>query len=173
MKPKKYLMILIPHEYKIKVNIVSLYKNRKIILEVLDRVENQVLSKYLTPLFFKKYKPGDLDKSLIQEISYGVIALKKIDWIITNFCSEKKLPYRSKYTENGFLSGSLFGKIPDYASHESVELAKETYPAYSSMVNAVLRNAIRQSSPSAGLTGKNLKHVSVYYSFPEWLVKMD
>ena len=159
---------------------MSLYKNRKIILEVLDRVENQ--NSYLNillPSFFKKYKPGDLDKSLIQEISYGVIRFKKrLDWIIYQFLfsKKKKLPLTiQNILRMGFYQVLYLEKIPDYAIvNESVELAKQSpYPAYSSMVNAVLRNAIRQSVTInwPDIEKEPVKYVSVYYSFPEWLVE--
>jgi 16S rRNA (cytosine967-C5)-methyltransferase len=159
---------------------VSLYKNRKIILEVLDRVENQ--NSYLNillPSFFKKYKPGDLDKSLIQEISYGVIRFRKrLDWIIYQFLfsKKKKLPLTiQNILRMGFYQVLYLEKIPDYAIvNESVELAKQSpYPAYSSMVNAVLRNAIRQSVTInwPDTEKEPVKYVSVYYSFPEWLVE--
>lgn len=159
---------------------MSLYKNRKIILEVLDRVENQ--NSYLNillPSFFKKYKPGDLDKSLIQEISYGVIRFRKrLDWIIYQFLfsKKKKLPLTiQNILRMGFYQVLYLEKIPDYAIvNESVELAKQSpYPAYSSMVNAVLRNAIRQSVTInwPDTEKEPVKYVSVYYSFPEWLVE--
>ena len=159
---------------------MSLYKNRKIILEVLDRVENQ--NSYLNillPSFFKKYKPGDLDKSLIQEISYGVIRFRKrLDWIIYQFLfsKKKKLPLTiQNILRMGFYQVLYLEKIPDYAIvNESVELAKQSpYPAYSSMVYAVLRNAIRQSVTInwPDTEKEPVKYVSVYYSFPEWLVE--
>ena len=159
---------------------MSLYKNRKIILEVLDRVENQ--NSYLNillPSFFKKYKPGDLDKSLIQEISYGVIRFKKrLDWFIYQFLfsKKKKLPLTvQNILRMGFYQVLYLEKIPDYAIvNESVELAKESpYPAYSSMVNAVLRNVIRQSVPISwpDIGEEPVKYISIYYSFPEWLVE--
>ena len=159
---------------------MSLYQNRKIILEALNRVENQ--NSYLNillPSFFNRYKPADLDKSLIQEISYGVIRFKKrLDWIIEQFLfsKKKKLPLTvQNILRMGFYQILYLEKIPDYAIvNESVELVKQSpYPAYSSMVNAILRNAIRQSFPIRwpDLEEEPLKYISVYYSFPEWLIE--
>ena len=159
---------------------MSLNESRKLILEILDRVESQ--NSYLNillPSFFNKYKLNDLDRGLIQEISYGVVRFKKrLDWMIKQFLFDKnkKLPLTvQNILRMGFYQILYLDKIPDYAIvNESVELAKKNpYPAYSSMVNAILRNLIRQSSPISwpDIEEEPVKYVSIYYSFPEWLVE--
>lgn len=66
-------------------------------------------------------------------------------------------------------------KIPDYAlAYETVELVKNSpYPDYSGMVNAIIRNVIRKPNEISWpeLEREPVKYISVFYSFPEWLVE--
>ncbi len=159
---------------------MGLNQSRKLILEILNRVENQdSFLNILLPSFFNKYDLNDLDKALMQEISYGVVRFKKrLDWIITQFLANKKKRLPStvqNILRMGFYQILYLEKIPDYAVvNESVELVKNSpYPAYSSMVNAILRNLIRRAVHISWpeIEREPVKYVSVYYSFPEWLVE--
>ena len=66
-------------------------------------------------------------------------------------------------------------RIPDYAvCNESVKLVKkEGYPGKSRLVNALLRNIIRESNNIRwpDIHQDPIKYISIFYSFPEWMVK--
>ncbi len=163
----------------IRIDSSSSYHNRKLILEILDRLEKQdSFLNILLPSFFSKYNPKKKDKALMQEICYGVTRFKKrLDWIISQFLSHKKkaIPLTIKnILRMGVYQILYLEKIPDFAIvNESVELTKHSpYPVYSGMVNAILRNIIRKNNTICwpSIEQDPVQYISVFYSFPEWLV---
>lgn len=158
---------------------MSTYQTRRLILEILNRVEqHSSFLNILLPSFFIKYKPKDLDKALMQEISYGVVRYKKrLDWIIEQFLTAKKkrLPLTiQNILRIGAFQMLYLEKIPDYAIvNESVDLAKNSpFSGYSGLVNGLLRNLIRGSIDIRWPDQEQdtIKYISVFYSFPEWLI---
>ncbi len=155
-------------------------KSRKLALEILNRVENHnSFLNILISSFFSEYQLKEQDKALIQEISYGVTRFKKrLDWIINQFLTNKKkkipLPIWN-ILRMGIYQILYLEKIPDYALvYELVELVKHSpYPAFSGMVNAILRNMLRKSDTIEwpDIESDPVKHISVFYSYPEWLVE--
>lgn len=118
------------------------------------------------------------DKGLLMELVYGVLRHRnKLDCAIGS-CSTRpssKLGLRvSNILRLGIYQLLQMDRVPDYAAiDESVELAKRfCNPGAAKLVNAVLRRACRERDglifPSAG--EDILKHISVVYSHPEWLV---
>lgn len=159
---------------------MNIYHTRKLILEILDRVEKQdAYLNILISFYFSKYKLKGNDRALIQEITYGVIRFKKsLDWIISQFLTNqnKKLPLTvQNILRMGIYQILYLEKIPNYAiTYESVELVKKSkYSGYSTLINAVLRNVIRKSSMIRwpDIKKEPIQYISVYYSFPEWLVE--
>lgn len=153
---------------------------RALILEILNRVERE--HAYLNVLlldYFKQYHLKNEDKGLIQELTYGVTRLrKKLDWIIGQFLEDKnrKIPQTvQNILRMGIYQSLYLDKIPDYAVvNESVELGKDSpYSGYSKLINALLRNVIRQRENIRWpVMEKNpVKAISVFYSYPEWLVQ--
>jgi len=162
------------------VNSVKLNRSRKLILEILERVEKQ--NSYLNillPSFYNRYKPNDPDKALMQEISYGVTRFKKrLDWIIAQYLTSriKKIPLTvQNILRMGAYQILYLEKIPAYAIvNESVELVKDSsYSTYSGMVNAILRNISRKSVLVSwpDIESEPVRYISVFYSYPEWLVE--
>lgn len=153
---------------------------RELIVEILIRVEreNAYLNILIQP-YLNRSSIKSEDKALIQEITYGVTRFrKKIDWIINQFLDnqKKKLPLTIRnILRTGVYQIIFLDKIPDYAiGYESVELAKKSrYPGQSTLVNAVLRNIIRKSNGIhwPDIHQDPVKYISVFYSFPEWLVQ--
>ena len=162
------------------VNYFNMNSSRKLIVEILDRMEKQdSYLNILLPSYFLKHRLDSLDKALLQEISYGVTRFKKkLDWIIGQFLvyKDKQIPL----TVRNILRIAVYQffyleKIPDYAIvNESVELVKNSsYQGYAGMINAVLRNIIRKSTEIIwpDRVEEPVKYISVFYSFPEWLVE--
>ena len=159
---------------------MSLDQNRKLILEILNRMERQ--NSYLNillPSYFSRYNLKSQDRAFLQEISYGVTRFKKrLDWIISQFLTQKskKIPLTvQNILRMGVYQFYYLDKIPDYAlAYETVELVKNSpYPDYSGMVNAIIRNVIRKPNEISWpeLEREPVKYISVFYSFPEWLVE--
>jgi 16S rRNA (cytosine967-C5)-methyltransferase len=153
---------------------------RELILEILNRVEKQnAYLNILIPYYFNRYDIKIEDKALIQEIAYGVTRFrKKLDWIIDQFLrnQDKKLSLTIRnILRMGVYQVIYLDRIPNYAiCNESVDLAKKSrYSSKASLVNAVLRSMIRKTIDIhwPDLYHDPVKYISVFYSFPEWLVK--
>ncbi|MFW6149634.1 MAG: 16S rRNA (cytosine(967)-C(5))-methyltransferase RsmB [Atribacterota bacterium] len=153
---------------------------RELILEILTRVEKH--SAYLNILikyYLNQYSIKSEDKALVQEITYGVTRFrKKLDWIIDQFLDSpsKKIPLViHNILRMGVYQIVYLDKVPNYAIvNEAVDLAKKSkYPKYSKLVNAILRNIIRKLDDICWPDVKRnpIKYISVFYSFPEWLIK--
>ncbi len=159
---------------------MSLTNTRKLILEILIRVEREnAYLNILIPQYFNKYTLKNEDKALIQEISYGVTRFRKrLDWLIDQFLDNrsKKLSLTIRNVlRMGVYQLFFLDRIPHYAiCNESVQLVKkEGYPGKSRLVNALLRNVIRESDKVwwPDIHRDPIKYISVFYSFPEWMVK--
>lgn len=119
-----------------------------------------------------------LDRSFITEIVYGTVKWKlKIDNIIKQF-SKIKPAKMSSHILNilriGIYQLDYMDKVPESAAvNESVKLAsKYGNPGAVKFVNGLLRNYLRNKEsviyPDRALNP--VQYLSVYYSYPEWLV---
>lgn len=153
-------------------------KPRELAVSILDKIEkgsygNLLLSQYLTPDIAQK------DRALITELVNGVVQnLLRIDYIISQF-SKIHPSKMSSYVRNA-LRISVYqifflDRVPEFAAvNESVNIVKKFNGAKAAnFTNAVLRNIIRNKDniyyPDRD---KNFEeYISVYYSFPLWLVK--
>ncbi len=117
------------------------------------------------------------DRSFVMEIVYGVLRYRDtLDWILCRFM---KNPARAgDFTLNN-LRASLyqlyFMRVPDWAVvSESVEIEKSSSRSGKpSLVNAVLRNVLRQKglfAPPLSLEDP-VSNIAVNTSHPKWLVK--
>ncbi len=117
------------------------------------------------------------DRSFVMEIVYGVLRYRDtLDWILGRFM---KNPARAgDFTLNN-LRASLyqlyFMRVPDWAVvSESVEIEKSSsHSGKPSLVNAVLRNVLRQKglfAPPLSLEDP-VSNIAVNTSHPKWLVK--
>jgi len=107
------------------------------------------------------------------EIFYGVLRwLYRIDYILNKHLHKKTIDKIHIWTRNIMRIGAferIIMGVPDYASvSEAVKLAKKYgHRGTVGLANAVLRNLSDVEYPD-----EELKRLSVYYSFPEWLVAM-
>ena len=151
------------------------------IIKSLLRVESGSYSTLLLDSELEKIK-DQRDKNLFTEIFYGVIRNKLyLDHVINQF-SNTDLEKMDKEVLMGLRIGIyqllFLDRIPARAAvYESVEAVKTTLPQKSkgavSFTNGVLRNINRKQDkikiPDKAHTP--VKHLSVKYSYPEWIVK--
>lgn len=121
---------------------------------------------------------GEADRHLATEITYGVLRWRiRLDWVIDLFSSIK-----SKKLEHGVLNALRIGAYqllfltrvpPSAAVNGSVELVKRWGGKKAGFVNAVLRNmdAGRAGISYPDIAGDPIRHASIVYSHPEWMVK--
>lgn len=163
---------------------------RRIYMEDIDRVREEALrilhkvlrnsgySNILLKNVGGRFTP--LDRAFMTELVYGTIKYRlRIDYIIGKFSKlklEKMSPYILTILEMGIYQISFMDRVPESAAvNESVKLAKKYGNVQSAgFVNGVLRNYCRRADAvSYPDRNKNPeKYFSVYYSYPEWLVKM-
>ncbi len=121
---------------------------------------------------------GDAERNLATELVYGVLRWQiKIDWIIDSFSAIK-----TKKLEHLVLNALRIGIYQIYfltrvpprsAVDESVNLVRPAGAKKAGFVNAVLRNAaVSKGSLTYPLLKEDpVKHVSIVYSHPEWMVR--
>jgi len=124
--------------------------------------------------------PAEISKSeldLAWELTNGTIRyLKKIDYIAQSFV---KAPVHKQKKEIlaalriGLYQLTETSGIPDFAAvSETVALIKDSLtPKDAGFVNAVLRNYSRESVKYPDKNEDPVSYLSVFYSYPEWLVK--
>jgi len=119
------------------------------------------------------------DRAFITELVYGIVKNKlRLDYIISQF-SKIKPSKMSKRILNilrlGVYQIIFLDRVPDFAAvNESVNLAKRLENKNAAaFVNAVLRAILREKHNIAYPDAKKEpeKYLSVYYSFPEWMIK--
>ena len=112
------------------------------------------------------------DKRLITEIVYGVVANRtRLDYIVKNYSNVpmRKISYWVKnILRMGIYQMLFLDKIPPNAAvNESVNLAKRYgHTGSVGFVNAVLRSVSNNGDVEYP------KELSIYHSYPEWLVEM-
>ncbi len=118
------------------------------------------------------------DRPLATELTYGVLRWAiRLDWIIDGFSSIK-----TKKLEHSVLNALRIGVYQIYfltgvparaAINESVNLIKGEGARKAGFVNAVLRSAAEKpASVVFPPVGKDpVKHISVVWSHPEWIVR--
>jgi 16S rRNA (cytosine967-C5)-methyltransferase len=140
----------------------------------------EVFSKDVRPKAALAGLSGGLDKrerSFLMEMVYGVIRYRDtLDWILGNYM--KNPAKAGVFTLNNLRSAVYqiyFMRVPDWAAvNEAVEMEKSSSsPGKTSLVNAVLRNVLRQKDrlqyPFA--FEDPVARISVNTSHPKWLVK--
>ncbi|NTU41567.1 MAG: 16S rRNA (cytosine(967)-C(5))-methyltransferase RsmB, partial [Nitrospirales bacterium] len=120
---------------------------------------------------------GDIDKrerAFLMELVYGVLRQREgLDWILKQYI--KKISGISSDTRQNLRMAVyqlLHMRVPEHAVvHESVELEKRKPHGKPSLVNAVLRNIIRQKGqPAPPLPDDPLERLTITTSHPRWLL---
>lgn len=149
-------------------------------LLILNRVA--LTDAYAEPLLDAYLSQGLLpnihEQKLTTHLVYGVLRMQgRLDWII-------RALYRGDFNSldvsiiniirTGLYQLLYTSRIPPSAAvNEAVKLAKACHPAGAALVNAILRNYLRQRDslvcPSLQETPE--EHIAVMYSHPRWLVR--
>lgn len=153
--------------------------SRDISLSILNKFDydDAYVNKLLADTF-KNKTIENKDKGLINELVLGSIENRYLlDFIISQF-SNIKIKKMSVSVRNILEMGTyqllFLDKIPDSAvCNESVKLAKKYASRSSGFINAVLRNISRnkESIKYPDKTGDKIEYLSIYYSFPKWIVE--
>lgn len=133
----------------------------------------------LDDLFISTSSLAERDRALISQLVQGVVRWRmRLDWIIREAADVplKKISFSVLNLLRIALYQILFlDRIPESAAvNEAVKQAKKGQPAYVvSFVNAVLRNICRRKNeiPFPDRGKSPVEFLSVFYSYPEWLVR--
>ena len=153
---------------------------RKLALRILDEIENtHEFSHVVMNRTFQNYDIESADRRFISHIIYGVLENKLLlDYYIRKLSSERFTrihPTTVNILRMGFYQIIYMSKVPESAAvDESVKLAKNVNLKDSKFVNGVLRQFLRMNKQIELPDRKkhNVTYLSIFYSFPEWLVKM-
>lgn len=151
---------------------------RETIIKILDQVfNNGAYSNILLNSELNKSSFNDKDKALITEIVYGTIKYKyTIDKILYYYLKNnfnKTDSFVLNILRSAIYQMRYLSKIPDFAAvNEAVELTKKKVPAASGLVNAVLRNYLRNVNLKYYDENSSIKKLCFECSFPEDIVKL-
>ena len=123
--------------------------------------------------------PTNRDVRFARQLVLGVVRWqKRLDWIIATCCARpvaQLAPWARHILRLGTYQLFWLDRVPQSAAvHTSVELAKHlTHQGIASLVNAVLRNLLRQRAPVCYPDPRQTptRYLAVYHSHPEWLVE--
>lgn len=123
--------------------------------------------------------PTHRDVRFARQLVLGVVRWqKRLDWIIATGCTRpvaQLSPWARHILRLGTYQLFWLDRVPQSAAvHTSVELAKHlTHQGIASLVNAVLRNLLRQRAPIRYPDPRQTptRYLAVYHSHPEWLVE--
>ncbi|MDA8169489.1 MAG: 16S rRNA (cytosine(967)-C(5))-methyltransferase RsmB [Nitrospiraceae bacterium] len=127
------------------------------------------------------------DRAFLMELAYGALRQRDLlDWVLSGFFTEKTPGPPTLDNLRLALYQILFMRVPGHAAvFEAVRLEKERTGGKPGLVNAVLRNVLRQSGPIQGrldvlrkksedpaqAVPERLRAISTLTSHPLWLLK--
>lgn len=153
---------------------------RQIAVEILNRIDTE--GAHAEPLLDEILSGGELgnlhDRALLTEIVYGTLRMRgRLDWIIGRLyrgdADALETAVRN-ILRTGLYQIWFTDRIPPFAVvNEAVEIARAVAPAAGGLVNAILRNALRQKEtlPWPDMAKDPAMAISVMHSHPLWLVK--
>ncbi len=153
--------------------------HRDLSLRILNRLSNNpAFSNQILKTYLDRCNLRDKDRAFVVNIIQGVIRWKlRLDWIIQQFLRFpfKKLdPDVLNILRIAIYQLYFMDRVPDFAIvNEAVRQAKRRGRHIASTVNGILRNICRNKNNISFPDRKKelVKFFSVYYSYPEWLVK--
>lgn len=153
---------------------------RHLAVEILDQVQKRKL--FAEGLLDESLEDNNLsgtpDGRLLTHLAYGVLRLRgHLDWILAKLCRgnwEKTDESIKNILRVGLFQLKFSDRLPAFAVvDEAVKVAKNINPRASGLINAVLRNYLRQGSnivfPSP--TEHAAEFIAAFHSHPLWLVK--
>ncbi|MDK2823508.1 MAG: rRNA (cytosine967-C5)-methyltransferase [Clostridia bacterium] len=154
---------------------------RHLALKVLYQIneEDAYANIALDKAFSKIQLADSRDRGLVTELVYGCVKYKGfLDWVINEFAKpkiDKMAPWIRNIIRLGLYQIMFLDKVPVSAAiNESVKLAKiYGHQGTVKFVNGVLRNIARnkRNLRYPNLEQKPVEHISIIYSFPQWLVE--
>ncbi|MCX5807772.1 MAG: 16S rRNA (cytosine(967)-C(5))-methyltransferase RsmB [Proteobacteria bacterium] len=144
-------------------------------IQIIKKVEEGYFLDEVINSFFSRYTLSDAQKSLIYEISSGVIRWKGfLNWVVSRLV-KKNVKQEIRYLLWASVYQISFMKKGDYhIVNETVDYAKKEYGTYvAGFINAVLRKFIRESDEFSKMRDSRceIRDLPLAYSFPEWLTK--
>ncbi|WP_057490629.1 16S rRNA (cytosine(967)-C(5))-methyltransferase RsmB [Streptococcus orisasini] len=125
--------------------------------------------------YLKNHSLSQQDKALLTELVYGSLSRKiTLEWYLAHYIEDRN---RLETWVYYLLMLSLYqilylDKIPEHAIvNDAVTIAKKRHQGAAKLVNAVLRQFLRQEIPDVKAIKRKNKRYSVEYSLPVWLVK--
>ena len=155
---------------------------REFALDILNNFEGQkdYTHHYLDHISEKDSGIDNRDKAFISNLVQGVLRWKlRLDWIISGYSKiplTKLDPPVLNMLRLAVYQIFFLKRVPDSAAvNEAVNQAKRKYSSRHAapFVNAVLRNICRRGSriPFPDKNSDILDYLSIYFSFPRWLVE--
>jgi 16S rRNA (cytosine967-C5)-methyltransferase len=153
---------------------------REVAVEILDRIDQK--GDYAEPLLDAALSgngiPNPHDRGLLTELVYGTLRMRgRMDWIIARLYKgdaaalEAPIP---NILRTGLYQLLFTDRIPHFAAvNEAVGIAKKECPTAAGLVNAILRNALREQENIAWpeMAKDPGKAIAVLHSHPRWLVE--
>lgn len=153
--------------------------SRELAMDILVRVEQQMA--YSNIALNQALQKANLPRNeagLVTELVYGTIQrLNTIDYLLNRFLSKgvKKLePWVRNLLRLSLYQIQFLDRIPPHAAvNEAVTIAgRKGHKGISGMVNAVLRNMLRQPEKLQIPTDvPTIQKIALTYSHPEWMVQ--
>lgn len=153
---------------------------RELALKVVNAVEEEgAYANLALNQVLEKYRPGKLDRAFATELAYGTLrSLNTLDWVLEQFIKQP-LSSQSRTVLNilrlGVYQLMFMDRVPPSAvCNEGAELARKYGHAGTvKFVNGVLRNISRRLNEISfpALEDDPVKHISLRYSHPVWMVK--
>ena len=150
------------------MNTNNTINTRKIVFDLLLRMEKGAYSPILLDSVLKKHEIRQKDKNFTAALFYGVLERRiTLDYVIKKFTSSNPDSLVRNLLRMAVYQLMFMDSVPDSAAvNEAVEMAPKRAKGY---VNAVLRNFLRNRKDSISEELKG--NPSVWYSCPEWLTE--
>jgi 16S rRNA (cytosine967-C5)-methyltransferase len=153
---------------------------RELAVEILDRIDRK--GEYAEPLLDAALSgdgiPNPHDRGLLTELIYGTLRMRgRMDWIIARLYKGDAATLSApipNILRTGLYQLLFTDRIPHFAAvNEAVGIAKKECPAAAGLVNAILRNALREKENIAWpeMAKDPGKAIGVLHSHPRWLVE--
>ena len=153
---------------------------RETAVEILDRIDRQgeFAERLLDAALCGDALSHPHDRGLLTELVYGTLRMRgRLDWIIARTykgdAAALKAPVPN-ILRTGLYQLLHTDRIPAFAAvNEAVAIAKSQCPAAAGLVNAVLRNALREKENIAWpeMARDPGRAIAALHSHPRWLVE--
>jgi len=153
---------------------------RKLAVEILNRIDQK--GAHAEPLLDAALSGTGIqnpqDRGLLTELVYGTLRMRgRLDWIVGRLYrgddAALETPVQN-ILRTGLYQILFTDRIPPFAAvNEAVGIAKKVCPSAAGLVNAILRNALREKESIAwpDMAKDPGRAIAVLHSHPRWLVE--